>query len=79
MNMRQNTKIAVVVGLVVLLGAGGGFGYYNHLKTEQTKQEIKLESLKLKQLQQEVNKFYESNKKDFLAKDLKKEEVVKVE
>lgn len=79
MNMRQNTKIAVVVGLVVLLGAGGGFGYYNHLKTEQTKQEIKLESLKLKQLQQEVNKFYESNQKDFLAKDLKKEEVVKVE
>ena len=77
--MRKNTKIAVVVGLVVLLGAGGGFGYYNHLKTEQTKQEIKLESLKLKQLQQEVNKFYESNKKDFLAKDLKKEEVVKVE
>lgn len=79
MNMRKNTKIAVVVGLVVLLGAGGGFGYYNHLKTEQTKQEIKLESLKLKQLQQEVNKFYESNKKDFLAKDLKKEEVAKVE
>ena len=79
MNMKKNTKIAVVVGLVVLLGAGGGFGYYNHLKTEQTKQEIKLESLKLKQLQQEVNKFYESNKKDFLAKDLKKEEVVKVE
>lgn len=77
--MRKNTKIAVVVGLVVLLGAGGGFGYYNHLKTEQTKQEIKLESLKLKQLQQEVNKFYESNKKDFLAKDLKKEEVAKVE
>ena len=77
--MKKNTKIAVVVGLVVLLGAGGGFGYYNHLKTEQTKQEIKLESLKLKQLQQEVNKFYESNKKDFLAKDLKKEEVVKVE
>ncbi|KLO69496.1 cell division site-positioning protein MapZ family protein [Enterococcus cecorum] len=77
--MRKNTKIAVVVGLIVLLGAGGGFGYYNHLKTEQTKQEIKLESLKLKQLQQEVNKFYESNKKDFLAKDLKKEEVVKVE
>ena len=77
--MRQNAKIAVVVGLVVLLGAGGGFGYYNHLKTEQTKQEIKLESLKLKQLQQEVNKFYESNKKDFLAKDLKKEEVLKVE
>lgn len=79
MNMKKNTKIAVVVGLVVLLGAGGGFGYYNHLKTEQTKQEIKLESLKLKQLQQEVNKFYESNKKDFLAKDLKKEEVAKVE
>ena len=79
MNMRKNTKIAVVVGLIVLLGAGGGFGYYNHLKTEQTKQEIKLESLKLKQLQQEVNKFYESNKKDFLAKDLKKEEVAKVE
>lgn len=77
--MKKNTKIAVVVGLVVLLGAGGGFGYYNHLKTEQTKQEIKLESLKLKQLQQEVNKFYESNKKDFLAKDLKKEEVAKVE
>lgn len=77
--MRKNTKIAVLVGIVVLLGAGGGFGYYNHLKTEQTKQEIKLESLKLKQLQQEVNKFYESNKKDFLAKDLKKEEVVKVE
>ena len=77
--MKKNTKIAVVVGLVVLLGAGGSFGYYNHLKTEQTKQEIKLESLKLKQLQQEVNKFYESNKKDFLAKDLKKEEVVKVE
>lgn len=77
--MRKNTKIAVVVGLIVLLGAGGGFGYYNHLKTEQTKQEIKLESLKLKQLQQEVNKFYESNKKDFLAKDLKKEEVAKVE
>ena len=77
--MRKNTKIAVVVGLVVFLGAGGGFGYYNHLKTEQTKQEIKLESLKLKQLQEEVNKFYESNKKDFLAKDLKKEEVVKVE
>ena len=79
MNMRKNTKIAVVVGLVVLLGAGGGFGYYNHLKTEQTKQEIKLESLKLKQLQEEVNKFYESIKKDFLAKDLKKEEVAKVE
>ncbi|MCJ0554215.1 hypothetical protein MMJ53_07955 [Enterococcus cecorum] len=77
--MKKNTKIAVVLGIVVLLGAGGGFGYYNHLKTEQTKQEIKLESLKLKQLQQEVNKFYESNKKDFLAKDLKKEEVVKVE
>lgn len=77
--MRKNTKIAVLVGIVVLLGAGGGFGYYNHLKTEQTKQEIKLESLKLKQLQQEVNKFYESNKKDFLAKDLKKEEVAKVE
>lgn len=77
--MRKNTKIAVVVGLVVFLGAGGGFGYYNHLKTEQTKQEIKLESLKLKQLQEEVNKFYESNKKDFLAKDLKKEEVSKIE
>ena len=77
--MKKNAKIALAVGVIVVLVGGGGFSYYNHLKTEQAKQEVKLETLKLKQLQQEVNKFYESNKKDYLAKNLQKEDVEKVE